>query len=164
MAAPLHEPTFLVLAALAAEPLHGYGIIQAVAELSEGRVALRAGTLYPALDRLSADGMVELAREEVVDNRLRRYYRLTDAGADRLTADVQRQRHNAEAAAARLAARSRATGSRAGGSRPTGSRTGGSKGIPATGRRIALPFAPPTFLSPSFVPPSADPFGSPRVV
>jgi DNA-binding PadR family transcriptional regulator len=102
---PLQEPTFLVLAALAGEPLHGYGIIQAVTELSGGRVELRPGTLYPALDRLTADGLVELAREEVVDNRLRRYYRLTDRGATRLGEDVERQRSNAEAAAARLAAR-----------------------------------------------------------
>src|SRR5262245_12351996 len=80
---PLQEPTFLVLAALAVEPLHGYGLIQAVSELSDGRVTLRAGTLYPALDRLTAERLVELAREEVVDGRLRRYYRLTDVGADR---------------------------------------------------------------------------------
>ena len=106
---PLQEPTFLVLAALAGEALHGYGIIQAVTELSEGRVELRPGTLYPALDRLTADGFVELAREEVVDNRLRRYYRLTDRGATRLGEDVERQRRNAEAAAARLAARAAAT-------------------------------------------------------
>jgi DNA-binding PadR family transcriptional regulator len=103
--APLQEPTFLVLAALAGEPLYGYGIIQAVTELSDGRVELRAGTLYPALDRLTADGLVEAAREEIVDGRLRRYYRLTDAGADRLAADVERQRRNAETVAARLAAR-----------------------------------------------------------
>jgi DNA-binding PadR family transcriptional regulator len=76
---PLQEPTFLVLAALAGESLHGYGIIQRVTELSDGRVQLRAGTLYPALDRLATDGLVELEREEVVDNRLRRYYRLTEA-------------------------------------------------------------------------------------
>jgi DNA-binding PadR family transcriptional regulator len=101
----LPEPTFLVLAALAGEPLYGYGIIQAVAELSDGRVQLRAGTLYPALDRLSSDGLIELAREEVVDSRLRRYYRLTESGAQRLAADIERQRRNAEAAAARLAAR-----------------------------------------------------------
>ena len=95
---PLQEPTFLVLAALAGEPLHGYGIIQAVTELSGGRVELRPGTLYPALDRLTTDGLVELAREEVVDNRLRRYYRLTDRGATRLGEDMERQRRNAEAA------------------------------------------------------------------
>jgi PadR family transcriptional regulator len=109
---PLQEPTFLVLAALATEPLHGYGIIRAVAELSEDRVQLRAGTLYPALDRLTNDGLVELAREEIVDNRLRRYYQLTEAGADRLAADMHRQRSNAEAAAARLAARTESLSSR----------------------------------------------------
>jgi DNA-binding PadR family transcriptional regulator len=101
----MQEPTFLVLTALASEPLYGYGIIQAVAELSDGRVKLRAGTLYPALDRLTGDGLIELAREEVVESRLRRYYRLTDAGARRLAEDVERQRRNAEAAAARLAVR-----------------------------------------------------------
>jgi DNA-binding PadR family transcriptional regulator len=102
---PLPEPTFLILSALAGDPLHGYGIIQAVGDLSGGRVQLRAGTLYPALDRLAHEGHIELAREEIVDNRLRRYYRLTDAGAERLVADVERQRRNVEAAAARLAAR-----------------------------------------------------------
>ena len=77
--AQLQEPTFLVLAALAAEPLYGYGIIRAVAEISADDVHLRPGTLYPALDRLTADGLVELHREEIVVGRLRRYYRLTDA-------------------------------------------------------------------------------------
>ncbi len=100
--APLQEPTFLVLAALAGAPRYGYGIIQAVAELSEGRVELRAGTLYPALDRLAADGLIELAHEEVVDSRLRRYYRLTEPGAWRLAEDMKRQRRNAEAGAAAL--------------------------------------------------------------
>jgi DNA-binding PadR family transcriptional regulator len=104
---PLQEPTFLVLAALADEPLYGYGIIQAVAEMSGGRVQMRAGTLYPALDRLSADGLIELAYEEVVESRLRRYYRLTETGVERLSADIERQRHNAETAAARLAARAK---------------------------------------------------------
>lgn len=106
---PLQEPTFFVLAALASESLHGYGIIQRVAELSDDRIRLRPGTLYPALDRLTGDGVVELDREEVVDGRLRRYYRLTDPGADLLAADLERQRNNAQAAAARLAARTAAT-------------------------------------------------------
>ena len=106
---PLQEPTFLVLAALAVEPLHGYGLIQAVSELSDGRVTLRAGTLYPALDRLTSDRLVALAREEVVDGRLRRYYRLTDVGADRLRAETERLRRNAELAAQRLATRDHAT-------------------------------------------------------
>ncbi len=94
-----------MLAVLAAEPMYGYGIIRAVAELSDGRVELRAGTLYPALDRLTSEGLIDVAREEIAGGRLRRYYRLTDAGAERLAADMQRQRRNAEAAAVRLAAR-----------------------------------------------------------
>jgi len=101
----MREPTFLILTALAGQALHGYGLIQAVDELSDGQIQLRAGTLYPALDRLTGDGLVELAREEIVDGRLRRYYRLTDEGARRLTDEVERLRRNAEAAAARLEAR-----------------------------------------------------------
>jgi DNA-binding PadR family transcriptional regulator len=50
--APLREPTFLILTALAARPQHGYGIQRDVEEISGGRVTLRAGTLYAALDRL----------------------------------------------------------------------------------------------------------------
>ena len=50
----MQEPTFLILAALAAEPLHGYGVILEVTQLSAGRVTLRPGTLYGALDRLVA--------------------------------------------------------------------------------------------------------------
>ena len=50
---PLQEPTFLILTALAAGPQHGYGIMTDVEEISEGRLRLRAGTLYAALDRKS---------------------------------------------------------------------------------------------------------------
>ncbi len=82
--APLREPTFRVLTAPAARPQHGYGIQRDVEEISGGRITLRAGTLYAALDRLGADGWVDVDREEVVDGRLRRYYRLTGAGAARL--------------------------------------------------------------------------------
>ena len=85
---PLQEPTFLILAALAAQPLHGYGVIQEVAQLSGGRVTLRPGTLYGALDRLVEQGLVVADREEVVDGRLRRYYRLTDEGAAVLEAEA----------------------------------------------------------------------------
>jgi DNA-binding PadR family transcriptional regulator len=110
MATPLQEPTFLVLTALADGPLHGYGVIQEVVELSGGRVRLRAGTLYGALDRLTEQGLVAADREEVIDGRLRRYYRLTDDGAAVLDGEVQRLRQNATAAAGRL--RRRATAPR----------------------------------------------------
>ena len=102
---PLREPTFLILTALAARPQHGYGILSDVAEISEGRVTLQAGTLYAALDRLGADGWVEVDREEVVDGRLRRYYRLTDQGAARLAAEVEKLQAHTRAARQRLRAR-----------------------------------------------------------
>ena len=102
MTSPLQEPTFLILAALAEQPMHGYGVIQEVMALSDGRVTLRPGTLYGALDRLVEQGLAEADREEIVDGRLRRYYRLTDAGASLLEAEAQRLASNAEAAVARL--------------------------------------------------------------
>lgn len=98
----LREPSFFILTALAEQPRHGYGVMKAVEELSGGRVRLRAGTLYAALDRLTEQGMLTVAREEAVDGRLRRYYRLTDEGAATLAAEVQRLRAAANAAAAQL--------------------------------------------------------------
>jgi DNA-binding PadR family transcriptional regulator len=98
----MQEPSFLILTALAAGPQHGYGIMTDVAQISDGRVKLRAGTLYAALDRLSLDRLLEVDREEIVDTRLRRYYRLTPAGRSRLTAETARLRANAAAAAKRL--------------------------------------------------------------
>jgi DNA-binding PadR family transcriptional regulator len=107
---PLQEPTFLLLTALAQGPQHGYGIMRDVERISGGRVKLRAGTLYAALDRVVAEGLVEADREEVVDGRLRRYYRLTPPGGDRLAAEVERLRQNAAVAARRLELRDRAMG------------------------------------------------------
>ncbi|HEY1819370.1 MAG TPA: helix-turn-helix transcriptional regulator [Trebonia sp.] len=99
---PMQEATFLILTALADGSQHGYGIIGEVMEISEGRVRLRAGTLYTALDRLRADGSIDVDREEVVDNRLRRYYRLTPEGGRRLAVEAARLQANARAALQRL--------------------------------------------------------------
>ncbi|MEV4617467.1 helix-turn-helix transcriptional regulator [Asanoa sp. NPDC049573] len=99
---PMSEPTFLILTALAATPQHGYGVIEDVRQISDGQVRLRAGTLYAVLDRLRADGLIEIDREEVVQSRLRRYYRLTALGERSLTEQTARLRRNASAAAARL--------------------------------------------------------------
>ena len=86
----LQEPSFLVLTALAAGAQHGYGIIKDVQALSQGAVTLRVGTLYGALDRLAADGLVVVDREEIVDSRLRRYYRLTPFGRRVVAAEAKR--------------------------------------------------------------------------
>lgn len=98
----LAEPTFFILTSLTDQPLHGYGVMQAARELSGGRLQLRPGTLYAALDRLAEDGLLVVDREEAVDGRLRRYYRLTDDGAAALAAEVERMRADATVAAARL--------------------------------------------------------------
>jgi DNA-binding PadR family transcriptional regulator len=105
MTQPMREPTFLVLTALAGEPQHGYAVIEDVARMTGGRVRLRAGTLYAALDRLRAEGLIEVDREEVVQSRLRRYYRLTGAGEQSLTVETARLRAQATIAERRLRAR-----------------------------------------------------------
>ena len=98
----MQEATFLILTALASGTQHGYGIISDVADISGGRVRLRAGTLYTALDRLRIDEMIAVDREEIVDNRLRRYYRLTPKGSQKLAAEAARLQANAAAALSRL--------------------------------------------------------------
>jgi DNA-binding PadR family transcriptional regulator len=98
----IQEPTFLILTALAAGAKHGYGIMSDVARISDERVNLRAGTLYAALDRLRAEGIVDVDREEIVDGRLRRYYRLTPSGTEVLAREAARMHSNASIATRRL--------------------------------------------------------------
>jgi DNA-binding PadR family transcriptional regulator len=100
----MQEATFLILTALAGSTQHGYGIITDVERISDQRVRLRAGTLYTALERLRADSLVEVDREEIVDGRLRRYYRLTAVGQERLAAEAARLQANALVAMSRLGA------------------------------------------------------------
>jgi PadR family transcriptional regulator, regulatory protein PadR len=96
------EPAFFILTALLDAPRHGYGIVAEVAELSQGRVQLKIGSLYGVLDRLVGDGLVELDREEAWQGRLRRYYRLTERGRHALDAEAQRLAANARLASTRL--------------------------------------------------------------
>ncbi len=105
----MREPAFLILAVLAQEDLHGYGIVKKVESLSDGEVHLALGTLYGALDRLGEKGLVEVAREERQGKRLRRYYRLTDFGATALRQEIERQSRVTDVARSNLEAR-RSTG------------------------------------------------------
>jgi DNA-binding PadR family transcriptional regulator len=98
----MQEATFLILTALADGSQHGYGIITDVRQISGGQVRLRPGTLYTALDRLRADELIGVDREEVVDGRLRRYYRLTPEGSRRLAEEAARLQAHAAAALTRL--------------------------------------------------------------
>jgi DNA-binding PadR family transcriptional regulator len=98
----MQEATFLILTALASGSQHGYGIISDVEVISDGRVRLRAGTLYSALERLRVDGLIRVDREKVVESRLRRYYRLTPEGKKQLAAEAARLQTDAATAFARL--------------------------------------------------------------
>jgi DNA-binding PadR family transcriptional regulator len=90
MSKPMQEPTFLVLTALLEQPMHGYALLAEVESVSGGRIRLRVGTLYAALDRLTEEGLVAVESEEVVSGRLRRTYAVTGAGAAALAAEVDR--------------------------------------------------------------------------
>ena len=93
---------FFVLTALADGPLHGYGIVGEVEELSQGRVKLKIGSLYGVLDRLTAEGLIEPDREEAHDGRLRRYYRLTRDGRGVLAEEAELRAATARVVRARL--------------------------------------------------------------
>lgn len=88
----MQEPTLLLLTALADAPRHGYALVQEIAAISGGRVRMRTGTLYGALDRLLQQGLIRVESEEVVDGRARRTYALADAGRTALAAEADRLR------------------------------------------------------------------------
>ena len=89
----LRPVEFHILLALAADERHGYSILQEVAELTGGDLAIEPGTLYRALHRMLADGwVVESGRRPAadVDDERRRYYRLTPLGRRVATAEADR--------------------------------------------------------------------------
>ena len=99
---PVTGQAFFVLTALADGPRHGYGIVGEVAELSQGRVRLKIGSLYGVLERLTAEGLIEPDREEAHDGRLRRYYRLTRDGRGALAEEAELRAATARVVRARL--------------------------------------------------------------
>ncbi len=68
--------------------MYGYEITQKVKELTTGEIKLTEGALYPALHKLEAEGLLETFNE-VVDNRVRKYYRLTRQGGREVTTKLQ---------------------------------------------------------------------------
>ena len=77
-------------------------MIQEVESISAGKVRLRAGTLYATLDRLVDEGLVKVAGQEVVEGRLRRYYRLTPQGRATLTQTAKERMATAKETLRRL--------------------------------------------------------------
>jgi PadR family transcriptional regulator PadR len=76
----------LLLSVLAAGPAHGYAIISALRDRSEGAFDLPEGTIYPALHRLEEAGLLASSWAQA-EGRRRRVYGLTEAGAAALAAE-----------------------------------------------------------------------------
>ncbi|MDI6900912.1 MAG: PadR family transcriptional regulator [Anaerosomatales bacterium] len=84
---PLTETVFYVLLALH-EPLHGYGVMQYVGELSGGRVTLGPGTLYGALTSLAEKGWIEPVAGDTGDRK--KEYVITHAGREAVRLELER--------------------------------------------------------------------------
>jgi len=70
------------------ERMYGYEISQRVKELSDGQIMLKDGSLYPALQKMSRDGLLSF-KEEEVGGRVRKYYYLTKTGHKRKAAYIE---------------------------------------------------------------------------
>jgi DNA-binding PadR family transcriptional regulator len=100
---PLHPRDFLILFALVDGELHGYGLVKAVEQQSDGQVRMDPANLYRALRRLERDGLVAQAsgRGAEPDEERRRYYALTELGRRVVAAEAARVRRLAVAAEAK---------------------------------------------------------------
>ena len=87
---PLTESLFYILLA-ARKPVHGYGIIQEVEEITGGRVCLGPGTLYGAINTLLERGWIVLYRAEL-GSRKKKDYVITEAGLAAFNAEMARLR------------------------------------------------------------------------
>ena len=81
----------LILAVVAREPLHGYAVIEQLKTRSGGALALPEGTIYPALHRLEADGLLQ-SEWSTASGRRRRVYSITRRGEKELGASRERWR------------------------------------------------------------------------
>jgi len=85
---PLTETTFYILVSLL-EPLHGYGIMQKVINLSKSRIHLGPGTLYGALSNL-VDTRLIIPRESKEPNSRRKIYIITELGKELIEFEINR--------------------------------------------------------------------------
>lgn len=74
----------LILKAVSLGPLHGYGVLLRIHQISKEALNITQGSLYPALYRLEHQGLIVSDWGESENNRKARYYRLTSAGRKRL--------------------------------------------------------------------------------
>ena len=92
---PLKKSTYQVLLALADGERHGYAVMQALSEMTEGREAILPGTLYAALARMVDEGLVEVREsgdDESSGGPKRRYYKRTSFGREVARLESERLR------------------------------------------------------------------------
>jgi len=90
---PLTPAVFHILLALADQERHGYGIMQEVMTMTQGRMQMGPGTLYGSIKRMLKAGLIAESNERPdpeLDDERRRYYQLTDLGRRVLGAEAQR--------------------------------------------------------------------------
>jgi transcriptional regulator len=95
----------LILKAVSLGPLHGYGVLLRIEQMTGGALLVEQGALYPALFRLEARGLLAGEWGTSDNNRRARFYRLTAAGRRRLKAEEQSWKRLADAMAAALRTR-----------------------------------------------------------
>ena len=91
----------LILKTLALQPEHGYGIGQRIEQVSRGVFKVTLGSLYPALQRLEKEGLIDAEWRASDNNRRARYYRITAKGRKRLSVE-QKEWERVTAAVARI--------------------------------------------------------------
>jgi PadR family transcriptional regulator PadR len=74
----------LILKAVSLGPLHGYGVLLRIQQISGQELVIQQGSLYPALYRLEHQGVIDSQWGGSENNRRAKYYRLTEAGRERL--------------------------------------------------------------------------------
>ena len=74
----------LILKAVSLKPLHGYGVLLRIAQISKGKLDIPQGSLYPALYRLEHQDLIDSEWGDSENNRKAKYYKLTPAGRKRL--------------------------------------------------------------------------------
>ena len=79
----------LILKAVSLGPLHGYGVLLRIEQISKDRLEIQQGSLYPALYRLEHQGWITSEWGESENKRKAKYYRLTSAGKRRLRAETE---------------------------------------------------------------------------
>jgi PadR family transcriptional regulator PadR len=80
----------LILKAVSLGPLHGYGILLRIGQVSKERLEIQQGSLYPALYRLEHQGWITSEWGASENNRKAKYYRLTVAGKRRLQTETEK--------------------------------------------------------------------------